>query len=68
MEDNIINLEEAKLQGAVERGKEVKIILRNGYQVHAVITDFDCNVLILRVKGEEWMMYINAVSTIVFGF
>lgn len=66
--EEIISLEEKKLQGAVERGKEVRIIFKNGYQMNAVITDFDCNVLVCRVKGEEQMVYITAVSTIVFGY
>ena len=66
--EEVVSLEEILLQEAVDRGKEVTIFLKSGYQMDAVIIDFDCNVLLCRVKGEKQMIYISAVSTIVLGF
>lgn len=66
--EEVVSLEEILLQEAVEHGKEVKIFLKNGYQMDAVIIDFDCNVLLCRVRGEKQMVYISAVSTVVLGF
>ena len=63
--EEIITLEEKKLEEAVKRGKEVRIIMKNGYQMMGVVVDFDSNVLLCRVRGEEQMVYISAVSTIV---
>ena len=63
--EEIITLEEKKLEEAVKRGKDVRIIMKNGYQMMGVIVDFDSNVLLCRVRGEEQMVYISAVSTIV---
>ena len=40
--EEIITLKEKKLEEAVKRGKEVRIIMKNGYQMMGVIVDFDC--------------------------
>ena len=64
--EEIMSVEEKKLQEAVESGKSVRVITRNGYQMDGVILDFDANVLHMRVRGEDQMVYIGAISTIIF--
>lgn len=64
--DEIMSVEEKKLQEAVESGKSVRVITRNGYQMDGVILDFDANVLQMQVRGEDQMVYIGAISTIIF--
>lgn len=58
-------LEDVYLSELVRKGKPVKIILRNGYQMICVIEDFDNNVLVVKNREERWLVYRQNLSTIV---
>ena len=62
--DEMTSLEGHLLDKAIESGREVKIYTVNGYQFLAKIKDYDCNALLVQVKGREMMVYRHAVSTI----
>lgn len=64
--DEMTSLEGRALERAVESGRKVKLSTINGYQVVGTVTDFDCNVITMDVKGEEWMVYRHALSSIIF--
>ena len=67
MEDEIYSIEAVRLSEMIRKETEVTLIFNTGYQTHGVITDFDDDVIIVNVKGQEWMVYRSAVSTIVMG-
>lgn len=67
MEDEIYSIEAVRLSEMIRKETEVTLIFNTGYQAHGVITDFDDDVIIVNVKGQEWMVYRSAVSTIVMG-
>ena len=61
----IYDLEAAILEDAAKKKKPVRLITINGYQMNAVIDDFDGNVILCRIAGRKHMVYRNALSTIV---
>lgn len=67
MEDEIYSIEAVRLSEMIRKETEVTLIFNTGYQARGVITDFDDDVIIVNVKGQEWMVYRSAVSTIVMG-
>lgn len=59
------NLEQAKLAELRSSRKTVDIFLRNGYQIHGVIKDFDDEVIIVSARNRKWMLYRHMLSGIV---
>ena len=64
--DEMTSMEVRRLEQAVEQGASVRVYIVNGYQLNGVITDFDCNALMMRTNGREMMVYRSAVSSIEF--
>ena len=64
--DEMTSLEARMLEKAIESGRKVKIFLSTGYFAMATVKDYDCNVIVADVKGEEWVIYRHSVSTIIF--
>lgn len=59
-----IDLEFMHLESLVKSQKTVTIFTCNGYQMKAVINDFDSNVIIATVNGQRQMVYRHNVSGI----
>ncbi len=50
----------------VRRDKlQVTVFLMNGFQMHGVITGFDCYTVALETDGRPQLIYKHAISTIV---
>ena len=62
--DEMTTMEARKLEAAVERGDKVRLFTINGYQITGLITDFDCNALLIRNQAREMLVYRHAISTI----
>ena len=62
--DEMTSLEGRRLEECVESGRPVRIYIVNGYQLTGVITDFDCNLIMVNSQGREMMVYRSALSTI----
>ena len=58
-------LEAAELDKVVESGETVRVIFNNGFQTEAVIEAIDADVMLLRVKGKNWLVYKQNVSTVI---
>lgn len=58
-------LEPKALDEVIKKGGLVRLIFKNGYQCDALILDYDFDVLIVKVVGKRWLIYRNALSTIV---
>lgn len=63
--DEYGKLEELALSAVVESGEPVMIFLINGYQAKGEILDFDDGCILAKVNGKKWLIYRQAVSTIV---
>lgn len=63
-EQNTTDLEFEQLEKLVKSKKTVKIYLRNGYQMNAVIEKFDSNVIIVTANNKRMMLYRQNLSSI----
>lgn len=60
-----LKIEQEKLEALRSSRKTVDIFLRNGYQIHGVIKDFDDEVIIVNSRNRKWMLYRHMLSGIV---
>ena len=63
--DEMASIEVRKLEEAMRTQAIVKLFFVNGFATEARIEDFDCEVIVARVKDREWIVYRHALSTIV---
>ena len=59
-----VDLEMNQLAKLATSRKEVRIYLRNGYQIVGVITDYDDNVIMVKTAKKDWMIYRQMMASI----
>lgn len=63
-EQEMVDLEFDWLERLVKSKRTVKIYMRTGYAMFAVIEAFDANVLIVKAKDKRMMLYRQNLSSI----
>lgn len=59
-----VDLEFDQLEKLVKSKKQVVIFFCNGYQLRAVIHEYDANVMIVTVNDKRMMVYRQNISSI----
>ena len=57
-------LQDSFLSQACRDKLQVTVFLMNGFQMHGVITGFDCFTVALESEGRPQLIYKHAISTI----
>ncbi|MFF2242148.1 RNA chaperone Hfq [Bacillus thuringiensis] len=62
----ILSLQEQLLQEALQKRKDITLILLKGLHVKGMIRGFDTYSVLIEVEGKQQLVYKHAVSTIRF--
>ena len=60
-----INFQDTFLAKTRRAGTLVTVFLKNGFQMHGVISGYDSFVVVLDSDGKQQMIYKHAISTII---
>ncbi|HDR4885545.1 TPA: RNA chaperone Hfq [Bacillus cereus] len=61
---DMVSFQEQVLQEAVQRKKNMTMILVNGFHIKGTITGYDLYSILLEVDGKQQLVYKHAISTI----
>ncbi|AHA75541.1 MULTISPECIES: RNA chaperone Hfq [Bacillus] len=61
---DMVSFQEQVLQEAVQRKKNMTMILINGFHIKGTITGYDLYSILLEVEGKQQLVYKHAISTI----
>ncbi|MED3392351.1 RNA chaperone Hfq [Bacillus thuringiensis] len=61
---DMVSFQEQVLQEAVQRKKNMTIILIHGFHIKGTITGYDLYSILLEVEGKQQLVYKHAISTI----
>lgn len=61
---NMDSFQEQVLQEAIQRKKNMTMILVNGFHITGTITGYDVYSILLEVDGKQQLVYKHTISTI----
>ncbi|AFU17376.1 RNA chaperone Hfq (plasmid) [Bacillus thuringiensis MC28] len=63
---NMLSLQEQLLQEALQKRKDITLILLKGLHVKGMIRGFDTYSVLMEFEGKQQLIYKHAISTIRF--
>lgn len=61
---DMLSFQEQVLQEAVQRNKNMTMILVNGFHIKGIIIGYDVYSILVEVDGKQQLVYKHAISTI----
>ncbi|PEK70441.1 RNA chaperone Hfq [Bacillus pseudomycoides] len=61
---NMVSLQEQVLQEAVQKNKDITLILVRGFHIKGIVKGYDSYSILMECEGKQQLVYKHTISTI----